>query len=284
MAELSVLADGFTFTEGPRWHDGQLWFSDMHAHTVYRATPDGKVEAVVEVAGKPSGLGWLPDGRLLVVSMEDRRLMRLDAGLQLVEVADISGIATWHCNDMVVDGAGRAYIGNFGFDMWARDATVRPASLARVDPDGTVSTAATELQFPNGMVITPDGGTLIVGESYGGCLTAFDVAPDGSLSGRRTWAVLSGATPDGICLDAEGAIWLASPVGHEVLRVRAGGQEVERVTVGEDRRAVACMLGGPDRRTLFVCTTQAIVPEKAVKLRSARIEMIEVAVPGAGLP
>jgi len=116
MAELTVLADGFTFTEGPRWHDGQLWFSDMHDFTVYRATLEGKVEAVAEVAGKPSGLGWLPDGRLLVVSMEDRRLLRLDAGLELVEVADLSGVATWHCNDMVVDAAGRAYVGNFGFD------------------------------------------------------------------------------------------------------------------------------------------------------------------------
>jgi sugar lactone lactonase YvrE len=242
------------------------------------------VEAVAEVAGKPSGLGWLPDGRLLVVSMEDRRLLRLDAGLELVEVADLSGVATWHCNDMVVDAAGRAYVGNFGFDMWLHDPTVQPAALARVDPDGTVSVAAADLQFPNGMVITPDGGTLIVGESYGGCLTAFDVAPDGSLSGRRTWAALSGATPDGICLDAEGAVWLASPVGHEVLRVREGGEVTERVLVGGDRRAVACMLGGPERRTLFVCTAQAIVPKKAVALRSSRIEMTEVAVPGAGWP
>lgn len=284
MSELAVLADGFTFTEGPRWHDGQLWFSDMHDSTVYRATLEGKVEAVAEVAGKPSGLGWLPDGRLLVVSMEDRRLLRQDAGLELVEVADLSGVATWHCNDMVVDAAGRAYVGNFGFDMWAHDAAVQPAALARVDPDGTVSVAAADLQFPNGMVITPDGGTLVVAESYGGCLTAFDVAPDGSLSGRRTWAALSGATPDGICLDAQGAIWLASPVGHEVLQVREGGEVIQRVLVGEDRRAVACMLGGAEGRTLFVCTTQAIVPQKAVTLRSSRIEMTEVAVPGAGWP
>jgi sugar lactone lactonase YvrE len=281
---LDVLADGFTFTEGPRWHDGQLWFSDMHDYTVYRAGLDGKVEAVVEVAGKPSGLGWLPDGRMLIVSMEDRRLLRLEDDLELVEVADLSGIATWYCNDMVVDAGGRAYVGNFGFDLWTHDPTVRPAALARVDPDGTASVAATDLQFPNGMVITPDGSTLIVGESYGGALTAFDIGSDGSLSGRRTWAQLSGATPDGICLDAEQAVWLASPVGHEVIRVGEGGRELDRVTVGDDRRAVACMLGGPDRTTLFVCTSQAINPEKAVSLRSSRIEMTEVPVPGAGWP
>ena len=247
MAELEVLADGFTFTEGPRWHDGQLWFSDMHDHTVYRAGTDGKVEAVVEVA-------------------------------------DLSAVATGHCNDMVVDGAGRAYVGNFGFDLWADDPTVRPADLARVDPDGTVSVAATGFQFPNGMVITPDGRTLIVGESYGRVLTAFAVAPDGSLSSRRTWAALEGAAPDGICLDAEGAVWLASPVGHEVIRVREGGEETERIQVGEDRRAVACMLGGPARRTLFVCTAPTTNPEKAVALRTSRIEMVDVAVPGAGWP
>jgi sugar lactone lactonase YvrE len=288
MAPLTVLADGFTFTEGPRWHDGRLWFSDMHAHTVMAVGLDGAVEEIVDVAGKPSGLGWLPDGRLLIVSMEDRRLLRLDEGPDgapvLTEVADLSAIATWHCNDMVVDALGRAYIGNFGFDFSQDPGNPRPAALARVDPDGTATVAAEDLLFPNGTVITPDGRTLIVGESYGRCLTAFDIAPDGSLSGRRTWATLRRAAPDGICLDAEGAIWVASPIGHELLRVREGGEIAGRIAMEGERQAIACMLGGPDRRTLFVCTTLAIDAEPAVALRSSRIEMTAVEVAGAGLP
>jgi len=282
--DLTVLAEGFVFTEGPRWHEDKLWFSDMHARAVHTVTMDGNVDEVVEVPGRPSGLGWLPDGRLLIVSMQDRRLLRLEPDGHLTEVADLSGVASWDCNDMVVDGLGRAYVGNFGFDLFERGTESRPACLARVDPDGTVTMAAEDLLFPNGTVITPDGSTLIVGESYGARLTAFDIGPDGGLSDRRTWAALSGATPDGICLDAEGAVWLASPLNHEVLRVREGGEVLARLAVDEDRQAVACMLGGPGRRTLFVCTTMAIYPPKAIELRSSRIEVTDVDVPGAGWP
>ena len=220
------------FPESPRWHDGALWFSDFYTRRVNRATPDGRVETVVEVPGQPSGLGWLPDGRLLVVSMNDRRLLRLDGGA-LTVVADLSALAPAPCNDMLVDAQGRAYIGNFGFDLQAR-APFASTSLIMVTPEGAARVVATDMHFPNGTVLTPDGRTLIVGESYGQRLTAFDVRADGSLANRRVWAQLhgKGVGPDGICLDAEGAIWLASPVTREVLRVREG----ERSPIASPRR------------------------------------------------
>jgi sugar lactone lactonase YvrE len=198
----------------------------------------------------------------------------------LVEHADLSAVASFHCNDMVVDARGRAYVGNFGFDLHGGEQPVA-TTLALVDPDGSVRVAAEDLRFPNGTVITPDGRTLIVGESFGACLTAFDIAEDGSLSGRREWARMSGAVPDGICLDAEGAIWAASPVGGGVLRLREGGEVTHRVEV--EHEAFACMLGGPERRTLFICTAANSDPDET-SVRSGRIERVEVEVPGAGLP
>lgn len=276
----TVLAEGFRFPEGPRWHDGRLVFSDQHDRRVLAVDVDGRVETVVEVPECPSGLGWLPDGRLLVVSMHDRKLLRLDPE-GLTEVADLSLHATWHCNDMVVDSVGRAYIGNFGFDL---DAQADPctAVMIRVDPDGTVAVAEDELRFPNGTVITPDGTTLVVGESYGGCLTAFDVAPDGTLTNRRLWARLKGAVPDGICLDAEGAIWSACPLTGRVVRVREGGEVTDEVRVTRNG-AYACMLGGTDGRTLFVCAADASDPAATGDRRGA-IEVCAVDVPHAGLP
>jgi sugar lactone lactonase YvrE len=246
-------------------------------------TAAGTVVPVVDVPGQPSGLGWLPDGRLLVVSMQDRRLLRLDGGA-LVEVADLSRLAPAPCNDMLVDGHGRAYIGNFGFDLQAR-APFAPTTLVMVTPDGRTSVVADDLHFPNGTVLTPDGRTLIVAESYGQRLTAFDVTGDGTLSNRRVWAQLhgKGVGPDGICLDQEGAVWLASPVSREVLRVREGGALTHRIpTTGQ---AVACMLGGADRRTLFVLTGRVLVtPEQSLAERSGMIWTTRVEVPGAGLP
>ena len=282
MAELttSVLVEGLRFPEGPRWHDGRLIFSDQHDAKVRSLTPAGELATVVDVPNRPSGLGWDPQGRMLIVSMDDRRLLRLD-GDTLTEVADLSSFATWHCNDMVVDAVGRAYVGNFGFDL---DSGMEPVAtvLLRVDPDGSVHVVADNLQFPNGTVITPDGSMLIIGESWSGCLTAFDVAADGSLSNRREWAKLRGAVPDGICLDAEGAIWSACPLSGRVLRVREGGEVTDVMTV--DRRgAYACMLGGPRRTTLFVCTADASNPAETGTMRGA-IEVCEVDVPGAGLP
>ena len=277
----TVLVDGLRFPEGPRWHDGRLIFSDMHDATVWSLTTAGTLAKVVEVPNRPSGLGWDRHGRMLIVSMDDRRLLRFD-GEALTEVADLSALATWHCNDMVVDTAGRAYVGNFGFDIDAPGTAPVTVPLIRVDPDGTIHRAAEDLRFPNGTVITPDGATLIIGESYGGCLTAFDVAANGTLSNRRIWAQLVGAVPDGICLDAEGAIWSACPLSGRVLRVLEGGAVTDVVTV--DRRgAYACMLGGTSRTTLFICTADASNPAETGSMRGA-IEVCEVSVPGAGLP
>lgn len=281
MASLTVLLDGLTFPEGPRWRDGRLWFSDFYSHRVIAVDPAGRAETIAEVPAQPSGLGWLPDGRLLIVSMRDRRLLRREPDGRLVEHADLSGLAAWHCNDMVVDAHGRAYVGNFGFDNHG-GAEEQPANLIRVDPDGSVHLADSGLRFPNGSVITPDGRTLVVGETRGACLTAWDIGADGSLSNRRRWADLDNGYPDGICLDAEGAIWVADPRNKEVVRVREGGEIADRISMG-DRGAFACMLGGDDRRTLHVCTALRSGPATA-ELRSGRIETIRVAVPGAGLP
>ena len=283
MTELTsrVVVEGLRFPEGPRFHDGQLIFSDQHDRKVWSLSTDGGLTKVVDVPHRPSGLGWDPQGRMLVVSMDDRRLLRLE-GHTLTEVADLSPLATWHCNDMVVDAVGRAYVGNFGFDLDTPGTEPVNVPLIRVDPDGSIHRAAEDLRFPNGTVITPDGATLVIGESYAGCLTAFDVARDGALSNRRTWAQLQGAVPDGICLDAEGAIWSACPLTGRVLRVREGGEVTDVVTV--DRRgAYACMLGGADRTTLYICTADASNPAETGPMRGA-IEACEVGVPGAGLP
>jgi sugar lactone lactonase YvrE len=280
-SDTKILVDGLAFPEGPRWHDGKFWFSDMHSKKVLRTGLDGRTETVVEVPNNPSGLGWLPDGRLLVVSMNDRTLMRLD-GAKLTAVADLSKVATFHCNDMVVDKAGRAYVGNFGYDLIAGESP-KATAMARVDPDGSVHVAATDLMFPNGTVITPDDRTLIVGESFGNKLTAFDKAADGSLSKRRVWANLDGgALPDGIALDAEGAIWVASPTTGDCLRVHEGGR-ISRKIRGAGL-AYACALGGPERKTLFICTAETHNPAECIEKRTGRIETVEVDVAGAGWP
>ena len=287
--ETKVLLDGLGFPEGPRWHDGKLWFSDMGTNQVMTVDLDGNAETVVEVQGQPSGLGWLPDERLLVVSMTDRRLLRLDPH-GLVEVADLRELASFHCNDMVVDQHGRAYIGNFGYAFSDPSATPKLAEIVLVTPDGDARVVAEEMAFPNGIVITPDGRTLIVAESFAARLTAFDIEPDGSLTRRRIWVQFDDrgfdaqldferTAPDGICFDVEGAIWVASPSGStEVLRVLKGGEVTHRVKV--ETQPFAAMLGGPDRRTLFVCTS--IFGESPPG--SGRIETVQVDAPGAGLP
>lgn len=277
-----LVLDQLAFPESPRWHDGALWFSDFYTHQVQRLGSDGRCQTVATVPGQPSGLGWLPDGRLLIVSMTDRRLLRLD-GEALTVVADLSALAPFHCNDMVVDGRGRAYIGNFGFDMHAR-AQPRPTGLILVEPDGRARIVAQDLHFPNGMVITSDGGTLIVAESYAGRLTAFDIAADGALTGRRVWARLpERVAPDGICLDAAGCVWLASPVTREVLRVREGGAVMQRVLM--PAQAVACMLGGEDRRTLYILSGKVMVtPQQSRELRTGTIHALAVETGAAGLP
>lgn len=280
MTRPRVVLAGLRFPEDPRWHDGRLWFSDMHAGHVLALDDAGHAETIVTLDDEPSGLGWLPDGRLLVVSVRERRLLRREADGRLAVHADLSPVLPFHANDMVVDGRGRAYVGNFGFDLNGGEKP-KPTTMALVHPDGRVGVAAADLSFPNGTVITPDGRTLIVGETMAGRLTAFDVGPDGTLSNRRVWAQLENALPDGICLDAEGAIWVASPFSKAFLRVREGGAIADRIDV--ENNAYACMLGGADRRTLFLCTAGHHDPARTVT-NHGRIEAVEVDVPGAGLP
>lgn len=283
MTGLRVVVGGLRFAEGPRWHASALWYSDMHAGEVRRWSPEtGADDVVVGIAGQTSGLGWGPADKLLVVSMVDRRLLGLEPDGSLSEVADLSGLAGFHCNDMVVDARGRAYVGNFGFD-YLSGASPAPATLALVGIDGSVRAAASDLMFPNGTVITPDGGTLVVAETFAARLTAFDVDTDGGLSGRRVWASLpAGAVPDGCCLDAAGAIWVASPTSNEVIRLAEGGEVLERISTG--RGAYACMLGGAEGRTLFVCTAESADPQVTATSRTGRIEAVEVEVGHAGLP
>lgn len=276
-----TLIDKLCFGEGPRWHDGALWFSDMHAHEVLRVSESGKPERVCEVPHWPSGLGWLPGGDLLVVSMTDRRLLRWN-GKKLDVHADLSELASFHCNDMVVTPEGRAYVGNFGFDLHGQQQP-RPAELIAVEADGSARVVAEDLQFPNGTVLTPDGRTLIVAESWGACLSAFDVTPDGSLANRRVWARLpDGALPDGICLDAEGGIWAASPATNECLRLLEGGEVTHRAITSQG--AFACMLGGEDGRRLYILTAGQSDPERCRKKRSGRLEVCTAPYPHAGSP
>lgn len=275
-----LLLSGLCFPEGPRWHRGRLYFSDMHAREVVAVDLSGQRETIASVPCRPSGLGHLPSGELLVVSMTDRKLLVLRSG-QLQEVADLAAIAAGHCNDMVVDGAGRAYVGNYGFAFEEGEAP-RPTVLALVTPDGQARAVADDLLFPNGCVITSDGRTLIVAETLRNCLTAFDVAADGSLSNRRLFAKLD-AFPDGICLDAEGCVWVANPVrGGGFLRVAEGGEIKARVD-SEDHGGYACMLGGSERRTLFLLEARSAKVAKGVP-GNARIRTVEVSVPGAGWP
>ncbi len=286
--QTTVLVDSLRFPECPRWHAGELWLSDFFAQRVVRVDLQGGVQTVLELPDVPSGLGWTPDGRLLVVSATHRRLLRLDDD-GLVEVADLADLVSYPCNDMVVDGQGRAYIANIGFDFGNPTAAPEPGPILLVTPEGSTRIVAEGLAFPNTMLITPDGRTLIVPETYAARLTAFTIAGDGSLAHRRVWAQFEdrgGAfregqiTPDGICLDADGAVWLASPNTRDVLRVRAGAEITQRIPI--DTIPIACMLGGPERRTLFITTTDSLDPTDSDA--RGRIETIEVDVPGAGLP
>lgn len=279
-----VVVEDLAFGEGPRWREGRLWFSDMHDHAVKSYAPEGgTLETIVAVPGAPSGLGWDADGRLLIVSMDDRRLLRFADG-ELSEVADLSSYTAQPINDMVVSEQGTAYIGSFGFDLHAGEEPRTTVLLAVDVASGSHRVVADEMRFPNGMVITPDGSTLIVGESFGACLTAFSIESDGSLTDRREWAALEGgAVPDGICLDAEGCIWVSSPTTREFVRVREEGEVTTRISTG-DRMAIACMLGDDDRRTLYMLTSKGLDPEKAAELRTGRLERTRVGVAGAGLP
>lgn len=293
--ELSVVLEGFSFLECPRWRDGRLWLSDFYTERVVAADGRGGSEVMAEVPGQPSGLGFLPDGRALIVSMRDHRILVREASGELSEHADLSDVVTGVLNDMVVDESGRAFVGNFGFDLMGGE-PLRYTTLTRVDPDGTVTTVAEDLGFPNGMVILP-GGVLAVAETFAGRITAFDIGENGELTNRRVWAQL-GPTPrtddvgeaieqlqvgpDGICADAEGAIWVADALNQRVLRVREGGEIVEEISAGTG--VFACMLGGEDGRTLFLCAAPSFAEHERRPVREARILAVDVDVPHGGLP
>ncbi len=286
-----LLLDDIYFGEGPRWHDGRLWFSDFHARAVRSVGMDGQARTELALDDRPSGLGWMPDGSLLVVSMTKRQVLRRWPDGRLELHADLSGIATFHCNDMVVDAEGRAYVGNFGFDLDTalRDggekglpAHIVPASLALIQPNGSVEVAAEGLIFPNGMVITPDGRTLILGETLGGVLTAFTIGEGGRLSDRRIWAATAPRLPDGIALDAEGAVWIANPIARECVRFAEGGAVLE--VIETDQLCFACMLGGEDGRSLFTLTAPTSNAQIASREPRGKLWVHQVSVPRAGLP
>ncbi|MFX1355118.1 MAG: SMP-30/gluconolactonase/LRE family protein [Promethearchaeota archaeon] len=270
-----VLLKDLKFPEGLRWHDDRLWFSDMEDRKVISVNIKGEIESTVEVPNRPSGLGWLPDGKLIVVSMEDRKLLQLEMGV-MKEFADLSKLAAYHLNDMVVSNQGRVYVGNFGFD-YINNQPFLPAVIIMVTSDGKGKIVAENMSFPNGLVITPDNKTLIIAETLSARLTAFDIKDDGTLINQRLWADLKSIPPDGICLDEEGAIWVAAPGQHGVLRVLEGGTITNIVKV--ENEAYACMLGGPNLTTLFIATSKShLIRDKG------QIEYIEVNVPKAGFP
>jgi sugar lactone lactonase YvrE len=296
--EVTVVGEGFSFLEGPRWHDGRLWASDFFTGRVLAFDETGGVETICALPdGMPSGLGWDRDGRLLVSSMIDRQLLRLEDDGALTPVADLSGHAAWHCNDIVVDEAGRAYVGNFGFDD-AADPTLRSTALLSVAPDGGVGIAADDVVFPNGMAITPDGGTLLLSETFAARITAFDRAPDGTLSNRRAWAEFapegfvttteacaSGVPlPDGMALDADGAVWIGDAAGTGALRVGAGGEILDAVPAGEGQTVFAVALGGEDRRTLYLCAAAPYGTNDPSRDHVARLLSCRVNAPGVGRP
>lgn len=294
---LTPLYEGGNYFECPRWHDGRWWVADFYRHTIFTYDADGREEPQVEVEGQPSGLGWLPDGDLLVVSMKDRRVLRRAADGTLSEHADVSAFATGHLNDMIVDRQGRAYAGNFGFDLMGGGQPAT-AGLVRIDPDGAVTPVAEDLWFPNGMVIIDDE-TLVVAETFGARFTAFTIAADGSLTDRRVWAqvqptpepgdteaMLGAVTfaPDGCALDAEDHIWAANALAGALCRVAPGGEIVDEVPMPDGLGVFACGLGGEDGRTLIACAAPDFHEEARTAAREAALLTTTVDVPHAGLP
>ena len=294
---LNTLLEAGSFFESPRWHEGRWWVSDFYRHRVLAVDADGAAEEILAVDGQPSGLGWMPDGSLLVVSMRDRRILRWsDDGVTLH--ADVSDYCGGHLNDMVVDSRGRAYVGNFGFDLMGF-ADPAPAALVRVDPDGAASVVAEDLLFPNGSVITPDERTLIVGETAGARYTAFTIEEDGSLTDRRIWAQVAPTPPmttfeetlsqlqfgpDGCALDAEGHVWAADEVGARCVRLAPGGEIVDEIAAPDGLDFFACMLGGEDGRTLVICAAPDFAEANRTAAHEAVLLTTTVDVPHAGLP
>jgi sugar lactone lactonase YvrE len=268
------IVTGLAFPECPRWHDGQLWFSDQHDGAVYRVEHDRIATVVVEVPGGASGLGWLPDGSLLVVSMEQCRVLRFANG-RLEHYASLRPYHEWHSNDMIVTDAGYAYVGSIGFDYY-NGAAPQASSLVSIAPDGSTSLAADALICPNGMIVTTDGRTLVVAESLAGRLTAFDLGDDGALTNRRTFADLGPLVADGICRDERGRVLFASINQHAVVRVDNGA--LQTVAMSPGREVIACVLGGPAERTLYMCTSVSMTPDETMRNRDGRIEAVELPV------
>lgn len=295
--QLTEVARGFTYTEGPRWHEGRLWFVDFYTHSVNVVNPDGSVDKVCTVEQQPSGLGWLPDGRMLVVSMKDRKVLRLEADGTLVEHADIYEHCGGHANDMVVADNGRAYVGEFGFDLMG-GAAHEDGVVVLVNPDGSSQVAAKGLSFPNGMCISPDGKTLFVNELFGNRVSRFDIEEDGTLGDRRDFASfgefgdepsvekrLAACTiaPDGQALDAEGAVWVADCVNQRALRLGEGGTILDEVSTAP-LGVFAVALGGNDGRTLFLSVAPDFDEAKRSAAREAKVMSTIVDVPHAGRP
>jgi carbohydrate kinase (thermoresistant glucokinase family) len=268
----TTLADGLMFPEAPRWHDGELWFTDQHARHVLRMHPDGHLIEVIKTPDLPGGLGWLPDGTTLVVMMTERRVCRIKQG-RLEDYADLSGLASFHCNDMLVDNQGRAWVGNFGYDLHGGE-PVKTAEIILIPPDGSPRIVAQDVIFPNGMAITPDGNTLIVAETFAARITAFDITTDGQLSNPRLWTDLDGAYPDGLCLATDRTLWIAAPNINQVLQLREGGEVLGRVfTQG---RPYACALGGDNDEQLYITSSETDDPEEAKIQCSGRVERYAV--------
>jgi sugar lactone lactonase YvrE len=280
-----VVLEGLVFPEVPRWRDGRLWFCDFQlwlpeaTGQVMMVDEGGAAQTVLEQVpgGPPSGLGWLPDGRLLLVAAEGHWLLTLESDATLARHADLSEVTTHWCNELVVDASGRAYVGSCEPPPAAPTLT----EMMVVHPDGRVEVADDSMRYPNGSVITPDGGTLIVAESQGQCLTAFTIDSHGALSDKRVWAEVSGMAPDGICLDREGCVWFADAGGNACVRVAEGGEVKDRIQT--DQGAFACTLGGEGGRTLFVMTSSFPTGDPS-GFRPGRIVAYEVDVPGAEAP
>ena len=281
MTELQTLMTGIAFGESPRWHDDRLWFSDWGTQEIIAVDLEGESEVIVRVPSFPFCIDFLPDGRLLIVSASDRLLLRREPDGPLVTHADLSTLSEHPWNDIVVDARGNAYIGNIGFDF--PEAQFAPGTLALVTPDGSARQVADGVAFPNGIVVTPDNSTLIVAESYANRLTAFDITADGNLSNRRMWAELGGGVPDGICLDAEGAVWYGDVPNKRCVRVREGGEVLQ--TIALDRGCFACMLGGPDGETLFMVAREwSGMESTAEEERTGQLLTSPAPAAGAGWP
>lgn len=304
MASLVKVADGFHFLEGPRWRDNRLWISDMHGHKVHTINADGNIDTIAEVPNQPSGLGWLPDGSLVVVSMLDRKLMKISEG-SLSLHSDMSHLTPFQCNDMVIAKDGTAYVGNFGADN--AESNIKKTCLIAVSPEGEAKICASDLLFPNGTVITEDGKELIVGETFGGTLTSFKISKPGELINKSNWAnvmpkryqIITSIirflnislkessnipfpVPDGICLDADYGIWVASPTTSEVIRYKKGGQITDRIATPNP--AYACMLGGENGKELYILTAESSVPQFCKENKTGEIYKVPVSNERAGQP